>query len=119
MPKIDPLTEARETLKEVVRMLNKGNEGSRALWLVLTALRGPDDGDLNLKARTTARLRGAIGLRESPGTYIGAHVIKTKREELPEADYGPLGTGHFATHYIMAVRALNELYQKPKKEKKL
>lgn len=50
----------RDVLAEIDNLLHKDNDDSRALWDILSALRGPDSlGDDDLKVSTTAIIRSA------------------------------------------------------------
>lgn len=54
---------AREVLDHMVECLNQGGQESKALWDIVTAMRGPDNGNDDLKDVTTTRLRRVIGLK--------------------------------------------------------
>lgn len=92
---------ARKALKEVVSILCTGSEAASGLWGILTALRGPDDGDNSVKEMTTARIRRAIGMkshRNIPAT-VSTHgtfstVSTTARGDSDE---------HFQRHVRMAI----------------
>jgi hypothetical protein len=86
-------------LDEIVAFLNEDTGESGHLWSILTALRGPDDGDWELKQTTTARLRGAIGLTINGGIDISL--------EPPERFQG--GLTHFHAHYNHAFDILKEM----------
>lgn len=54
-----------EGTKEFLRNLRKSWENmdevaKREVWVILTALRGPDHGDFDLKSATTSLIRGAV-----------------------------------------------------------
>lgn len=83
MPK--PLTQeqkdknkAKRILKDIVEIFNTDvNHSSTVannLWAVLSALRGPDNSDYSLKQETTAKIRGAIGIKDV--NRIGIDVSK-------------------------------------------
>jgi hypothetical protein len=104
---------AIEALKAVVEVLNHDDDDSRLLWHILTALRGPDNSDKNLKEATTARLRHAIGIKHCP-RYCGPHrpygsngaLLST--EPLPSSSdvYETVlqsAGSHFANHILKAI----------------
>jgi hypothetical protein len=120
----------KSILDGVVAFLNKGNDDSKMLWNVLTALRGPDNGDEKLKENTTMRLRHAIGLQQTrlgamtdDGIPVGLDKIyKPTDVHNPQyramdflmanfdnrlANVKPLW--HFSDHYVSALAALLEL----------
>lgn len=95
----------RAELKRIVRFLNKGDGGSRRLWDVLSALRGPDLEDSEeIKNCTTAVIRAAIGMKGEP--ILPAHIeadcapLAERRIQLP------LGGYHFKCHAERAFKAL-------------
>jgi hypothetical protein len=59
---------AKLMLEQIVKFLQTDDQESENLWNILTALRGPDIDSGNLqedvKNRTTARIRGTIGLNQ-------------------------------------------------------
>lgn len=94
----------RTELKRIVRFLNKGDRESYCLWHVLSALRGPDDGDDYIKRATTAVIRQAIGMKNDTVPALvreDSSTSKTKRVEMDDGSYN-----HFKCHAISAFRAL-------------
>lgn len=97
----------KEVLAVVVEHLNNAScEDARDLWNVLTALRGPDDGDEKLKWETTAVIRGAVGLDGSRADKShrlagGAFVLTggTKAEG-PQANQGSCRRQKGAVHCV-------------------
>lgn len=85
---MDRKQEGRELLDKVVTFLNERDEDSRKMWNLLSALRGPDSENEDVKHLTTSRLRGALGLREcsqfmvnnNPPIYAGEDNFDTKWE---------------------------------------
>ena len=71
-----PVTNVRQLLDTIVTVLNGPRTEAKQLWNVLTALRGPDSDSSYLKDLTTARIRGAIGLKDGNGG--GAIVSNNK-----------------------------------------
>lgn len=106
------MSEAREAIDHVVKVLNDGGRESRLLWDVLTALRGPDNDDNSVKHRSTTHLRGAIGLKHCDG-FIRAVVSHGKPRRFSHADEGSSVSKsvqyHFRSHFNAAVEALEEL----------
>lgn len=101
--------QVQKLVKTIIADLNKGDGGSKALWKILTALRGPDarSGSADqIKYRTTSRLRGVLGLKNEA---IGAVVYYEEPEEgLSPADRDVVGY-HFTRHYQDALFATREL----------
>ena len=93
--------EVRRLIGEVVRVVNSGGAESGDLWHILTALRGPDSDELELKMRTTARIRGAIGLTSE------TFVVSAKPPEGLSPD--TFTFGHFHHHHNSAIEALQRL----------
>lgn len=104
----DEKAHAVAALKEVVRVLNYEGSASADLWAILTALRGPDNEDDQLKKRTTTNIRGAIGLDGSPGRFRSAVVthgpVKYQNPSMTENKVA--GCAHFAAHINSALWAL-------------
>jgi len=84
---------------------------AKAVWNIVTALRGPDSDNESLKRRTTQRLRGVIGLRsgnaggcllslDKPTSFILVGDFARKYDEKSH---------HFANHYRYAVEGLAEI----------
>lgn len=114
------LPSVKEVLDLVVAILNGQN--GRQLWHILTALRGPDNGNPGLKDKTTAEVRGALGIK---GYYTGAvvHTSGAFGKDTPGGDvdfkngvfeqlrktFGWTLEHHFAYHYVDALVALKQL----------
>ena len=66
---------AKRLLTKVVDFLNEdsldGCLDRLMFWHILTALRGPDNDDGELKLAVTAPLRGKIGLHGNQGQFCG------------------------------------------------
>lgn len=89
------LTAAELTFKE-----------AQKLWNILCALRGPDDGDLELKLRTTAIIRGAALPKLAARNNAYSNNIRESRpiyKCLPD----PPPETHFGWHIEAAAKALN------------
>ena len=93
-------------------------EAAVALWQVLTALRGPDSNDCELKASTTAPLRGRIFPGMLKDTYVGygAYSYFGRRIMVAQPDkwrkvyrINPQCSEHFTTHCRLANCALLDL----------
>ena len=110
---------AKSALSIVVEVLNANNAESQYLWDILTALRGPDNGDVYVKHLTTAALRGAIGLKSSNYGAIINHnplvvngdFFNTCKEVISTLNVKSLLTPgeHFITHYAKAVVTIRRL----------
>lgn len=102
---------AKKIIDDAVALFNAIDSNAyfpgRNLWNVLTALRGPDSEDQELKRKTTSNLRGAIGMDQFT-TNTGAIVTKDNVLELEEQDdlMRTERTSHFGYHYRMATKAL-------------
>lgn len=103
----------------VVQHLAKGPKPSRGsvegdkLWDVLSALRGPDSDDYNLKVVTTAPLRTMA----FPKLWACESAALSGPSLAPAKDYNParLGVGysHFADHVLEAHKALQSMLVTP------
>lgn len=89
-------------LKRIVEFLNRGDEDSESLWVVLSALRGPDVPDRfeELKAATTAVIRHTAGLRMK-GLVILPDSERSLAVRRGETEDG-VPQGHFAFHAMNA-----------------
>jgi len=106
--KVTTKGEVRKLLTQIVKISSRGNHDhyARALWHVLTALRGPDSNDEFLKRETTAKIRYAIGIRL--GFACGPIVV----EGIPKLPRGLPTTpedNHFQDHVAFAIEALEKL----------
>lgn len=54
---MDSKTKINDILDQIDEVLCEDHAAARKLWSILTALRGPDDGNDELKTRTTAIIR--------------------------------------------------------------
>jgi len=83
-----------------------GYAQKEALWIVLSALRGPDDDNVILKELTTERIRGAAFPRATKdqsslvGALVTQGVVNTAGRELQA------GSSHFRLHVVLAVEEL-------------
>lgn len=91
---------AQETvLRDIRTVVAKQRSLNAPLWDILTALRGPDDGDNNVKAATTGVIRHAVCGYDCPGMVNrDSKYEKHVRESLPD--------NHFTRHAVGAFRAL-------------
>lgn len=127
--KIDPFKRAELALGEIVAVLNDRSDAyagniSRHLWNILSALRGPDAAiSSQLKSRTTARIRGTLGLT-SDGAFggpAGALISMTLVEDLGSLEYTEAmktAGSHFVIHYENAVKGLRYFGYPTKTEEK-
>ena len=88
--------------RDVLKVMDRWSEGStfleiRDLWDILSALRGPDDYNSDLKQETTCRIRA----RTVPNLAYYSDVNRDGREIV--GWYGD----HFGQHVMAAVAAIN------------
>lgn len=81
-----------------------GQQKDEILWRILTAFRGPDDGDEGLKDATTARLRGVV----VPKLARSCRAI-VSHEPLAFQAYES-SNNHFIRHVNLAKDSLDNLY---------
>lgn len=86
-------------------------ESSGSLWVVLTALRGPDDeGDFthDIKASTTAVIRHALfgGRAAWAQSFVAEPDYEEKAELRRKLLKGPLRVSHFLVHALRAFSVL-------------
>lgn len=90
---------SNEILETVISYLNHGDHGE--VWAILSALRGPDSGNDELKYLTTARIRAVLGLQVC-GLMVNYHPLndeqKVERDRLLSR-----ASPHFTRHYQEAV----------------
>lgn len=111
---------AIKAIKNLVAILNSSGVESAHLWALMSAMRGPDNdgGNSGLKWRTTARIRGAVGLDmiNSAGGFV-VNGTSLSPQDLAERDKmlalasadrnAVVGAGaHFGEHYRRAVDAI-------------
>lgn len=99
--KLDKDMTFRDVLSIIDQWSTKAACGEgRKLWLVLTALRGPDNNDCDLKAKTTEIIRSKSlpNLALAGGAYV-ARTRKVVRLNLTEDI-------HFSSHTLQAARVL-------------
>jgi hypothetical protein len=81
------------------------------LWNVLTALRGPDDGNSRLKRTTTEVIRSAAfpktaGMKNSYNRRLAVHNLALFAPPYVKWET-PIGGGHFKHHARAAARSLD------------
>jgi hypothetical protein len=113
---LKPAVEAwRAELARIVRFLNKGNEGSKKLWFVLTALRGPDVlGLWREKDATTSVIRYASGIYEHTNLPASVHRDGADGAAIREA----MKHGHFRRHAESAFIALGLMWDERNEARK-
>ena len=93
----------------VEELLYKVGGNESALWNLLTVLRGPDDGNDELKRLTTARIRGFLGFR-SP-----IYIYKTDKLTEEQRDRRDIlldqGSIHFSSHYSCATSVIRNFWR--------
>lgn len=101
--------ETRQALDKIDSiLLNLGSGALLEVWLVLTALRGPDNPkDAHLKDATTALIRAAAFPKSSTWLGFFANITQEDSEQLASIRRSILPTvEHFATHAGEAFYAL-------------
>jgi len=105
--------DAKLMLDAIVKFLNVGDQESVNLWGVLTALRGPDSGNDEIKGLTTSRLRHDIGLREYSNEFYGYFLTNAQPLVAYKGDISPASASlHFVSHFNEAVRSLQNLRER-------
>jgi hypothetical protein len=100
-PKVEPW---RAELARIVKFLNKNTDGSKALWDVLSALRGPDSCSDAEKDATTAVVRHTIGLNR----YLFGLIVDPDRADNIDMRAGwKFRSSHFQSHAKQAFDALD------------
>ena len=105
------LKRVKACIAEIVDILSYDSEvgwsEARALWRILSALRGPDSGESALKHITTERIRAAIGLNgdSKAGCLVNPDCKTLDYKLLEDSMVQP----HFSSHYRVAVLALKDL----------
>lgn len=99
-----PIRDWQAELKRLVDFMKVDDRASSALWVVLSALRGPDSANGSVKVATTGVIRDAIGL-ELYGLTINpdSPALAKLREGHPELH--PLS--HFGQHCRSAFKVLD------------
>lgn len=105
----------RKMKTEMLELIEKAEKHEEQhphlLWNILTALRGCDNGDDNLKELTTSRVRGVVcpNLGVAGGAFIRTKPLSVN--ERKERDTKILESpNHFRNHYLSAVEAIEILY---------
>ncbi len=107
----------REVLDQLDQVLAVGDADARALWNVLSALRGPDSKDRDLKSATTSVIRyTAFPLAAKDATGHGgplyASMIPDSKEAVHvRAKHDRYYRDHFNGHVQDAFRALGLRWQ--------
>lgn len=104
--RIESQVKVRRVLDEIDTVLEQGDRAAAQLWNVLSALRGPDDGDWLLKTQTTEPIRRTA----FPKVAAKSDTLKGY-SGIPADFYGkeftrPIGSSHFAEHVRSAANAL-------------
>jgi hypothetical protein len=111
-----PLTldeRVKKVMVEIVDIFNMDGAGTRHLWNLLTALRGPDSDDEELKFVTTGRIRAVIGMRPyagSSGAVINPLPLRIDQKETRLARLASPNECHFKNHYELAMIAVRAIY---------
>lgn len=101
-----PGLKVRKALAVVEDVLLGHDQDARDLWAILTALRGPDDGDYEMKSRTTVPVRRAAFPRLARNIQRAYHIADfDSSEPLPVVAF----SSHFNGHIADAVIALKRV----------
>jgi predicted nucleic acid-binding Zn finger protein len=109
------IVDVKQLVNQIVTVLKGPRSEAKQLWDILTALRGPDDGNTELKEITTSAIRAAIGLGQNS---VGALVSSSRpfgadfdlsAELTHELLANYKAQYHFALHYWQALQALKQL----------
>jgi hypothetical protein len=103
------------TLRQQFRTSN--GETKEQIWHILTALRGPDDENYDLKNATTGLIRKAVF-----GNIELTLAIVSKKDYTHYVDRRLSSSGHFASHAAAAFEALGLKWNEvntPKTKKKV
>ena len=110
---------ALQALQLIDEVLAAGGVDGKNLWGILTALRGPDNGNNEMKERTTCVIRrlalprttsAAQGTTPWPNGYRNGAYFGSPRvvETVPKLDWFS-DDEHFQTHICHATHALRDL----------
>lgn len=98
----------KRVLEQIDEVLATDPEAGVELWDVMTGLRGPDNGDYDLKAATTAVIRTAAFPRAGASYFPDAvFAPPSRRFDLDAVDEQGVSI-HFRAHAVRAARALKE-----------
>ena len=110
-------------LNEMLDMIDKFltyNPKASVLWDILSALRGPDSDDMELKEQTTIHIRSAaFPLTATVGSLCGIAYFAKKEDASKRLPYFAKRVNthpHFMFHYQEAVRQLIQLNRMQKGE---
>lgn len=101
---------AKKMLDQIVKFIQTNDIESSKLWAILTALRGPDNNSKQLKDKTTARLRYAIGFKTDNKQF------DVSSEPLELCVYEMSDSIHFKIHFNTAVWSLHEMKKDEQRE---
>ena len=105
------LKEVRKLVSDIGELKIQDIQKDEKLWYILSALRGPDEGDADVKYASTARLRAVVvpNLARANGATISD-------KPLALLNYSEKLGDHFIAHFNRACGAIALLY--PPKVKK-
>jgi hypothetical protein len=98
--------ETKDLLKTIVDFINTHDQSSNTptdLWSILTALRGPDDGDAEAKVATTGVIRNHLGLNTEIWRFVVCKDKQTYAELRQKCEFT---SSHFFSHARIAFQAL-------------
>jgi predicted nucleic acid-binding Zn finger protein len=116
------IVDVKQLVDQIVTVLKGPKFEAKQLWDILTALRGPDDGNIKLKEITTAAIRAAIGLGQNSVGAVVSSLRPFGADFDLSADFTPgyhklmhellanyKAQHHFVLHYRQALQALKQL----------
>lgn len=107
------------TALQLIREIDRWSETAELtevhrLWDILTAMRGPDSDDIDIKYETTARVRHlafpALAGRAGAIVRGGADDMERLEDEVKSAHFRQ-ESWHFRRHIEMALRALVNMFR--------
>lgn len=101
-----------EILDDIDKILSKADDTACTLWNILTAMRGPDDGDFPKKFEYTVPIRGAaFPLTAKNMDKFGENVADISRKPLPTDTMEEFN--HYNEHINLAIVALHRINRTP------
>jgi len=101
----------RTLLEYIKNEVSKNNSESEYLWSILSALRGPDDMNCELKMLTTGRIRSIVFGNWPHHAYMCNHYTLDPDEREYRDKLLEECSLHFAAHYHSAVEAIRKVYK--------
>ncbi len=109
MKKVTTKAEVRALLTSIDTLLKRNDDGSQALWNILTALRGPDKGNIGKEKTVEIRAAAFPETKAARGSANGAYMDPAFVPAYSVEEYETGQTWHFKSHIIRAQEALTTL----------